>query len=120
MIRRPRPRPKRSRRSPKNRSIQRAHARRKFWGRFGKELSLAEYEALVRKIVDNGGGENNGESVFLFKESNRVSHWAVRKGGRWYAVPFDRHRKAIATFLPPEALWPHLDRIVVTDDQNGC
>lgn len=82
---------------PSKKHNQRHHAKVRAIERYGLVLNRHEYQALVAQI-------QSGAAVCLGRSSCRVTHWIVTHGEtRLYAL-YDRLRKAIITFLPPEAL----------------
>lgn len=74
---------------------QRIHAKRRAEQRFGLTLSRADLNELVRQI-------QRGEAEFLARESNRVSRFRVRVRGASAEVIYDKQRKNIVTFFPPD------------------
>lgn len=64
------------------------------------------YGELCNRIQNQDDG-----CVFLEKQSNRVSMFAVKVEGEWVPVIYDKARHSIATFLPLEALEPYLEKL---------
>ena len=76
---------------------QRQHAVRRAAERFGVVLSTEAYDALVRQI-------QAGQARFLFKESTRLSHFALVIGGVEVRAVYDRMRHTVVTVLPLDEL----------------
>ncbi len=43
-------------------------------------------------------------SKYIRSDSIRISIWAVKYNNKWIPVVYDKKRKSIVTFLPPEVL----------------
>lgn len=83
---------------------ERRHAKQRALERYGVTLNRHQLRELSRLI------QLNHTSVrFLWKESNRVSHFALTFNEQRYIVVYDRQRKTIVTFLPPEAESQYVD-----------
>jgi hypothetical protein len=81
---------------------QKAHARRRARERYGLSLKQHEYHELCRRI------QENIDCKFLYRQSNRVSLFALKWGGEWLPVVYDKQRHTVVTVLPQEALEPYL------------
>ena len=91
-----------------SRKVQRVMARESAaWQ--GITLTRSVQDGMVRSI-------QRGMSVFLGKNSNRLSNFAVRHNGEWYAVAYDRIRGQIESFHPPE----YLDQYRALLDGESC
>jgi len=77
---------------------QKIHARKRGMQRYGLQIGPKTYDLLCNKI------RKGEDAVFLMRESNRVSHYAVKHDGDWIPVVYDNNRSTIVTFLPKEAL----------------
>lgn len=73
------------------------HAKRRAATRY--ELNLTD--ADLREIVDS---IQSGRARYLWRQSLRVSAFAVEFQGKTLPVVFDRRRKCVCTVLPEEAL----------------
>lgn len=82
-------------------ACQKKHAKRRAADRFGLKLHDHEYVGMVKQI------QEGRDLVFLEKQSNRVSFFALKKDGLWLPVIYDKERKTIVTVLPTEALEPY-------------
>lgn len=80
---------------------QKKHAKRRAKSRFGLDLNQNQYLEMVKRI------QNNVDCVFLEKQSNRVSFFALKNEGVWLPIIYDKERKTIVTILPAEALEPY-------------
>ncbi len=87
--------------------MQMQHAKRRAVERFGLHLRPDAYEEL-RLMVRR---PEPGKAVFLKRQSNRVTVWALFFKDRWLAAVYDSHRKTIVTILPEEALKPYEEKI---------
>src|SRR5262245_10553695 len=87
---------------------QRRHALRRASERYGLTLSPGQYDELCHRIRHGQDG-----AVFLDRQSNRVSMWAVRHGLRWLPVIYDSRRHQIVTFLPVNTLISHLGKVPI-------
>jgi hypothetical protein len=81
---------------------QESHARRRFYDRYGIQLTDALHQDLVRKIQD-------GRAVFVEKQSNRVSVFDLNVEGQEIEalavrVVYDRERHIIVSALPPSTV----------------
>lgn len=83
----------------KKEKSQKIHARKRGMQRYGLQIGPKTYDQLCNRIQNKGP-----EVVFLLKESNRVSHFAIKHDGDWLPVVYDKERGTIVTFLPKEAL----------------
>ncbi len=88
---------------------QRQHTQRRASQRYGFTIGPKIYDELCHKIKN----DSKDECVFLEKQSNRVSMWAVKVEGQWVPVIYDKERHSIATFLPIEALQPYQNKLNV-------
>lgn len=86
------------------RNAQSVHARRRLAQRYGRYMSRSRYEGLVRRVLA-------GDCVFLERQTHRTSLAAVREGGEWLPLVWDRQRRAVVTFLPAAALDRHRERL---------
>ena len=84
---------------------QRQHTQQRASMRYGLTVGKKDYDDLCSRIKSGDG------CVFLEKQSNRVSMWAVSMDGEWVPVIYDKIRHSVVTFLPPEALEPFRDKI---------
>jgi hypothetical protein len=83
---------------------QRNHARKRAGERYELGFRKDERKYFVREI-------QGGRAVFLEKSSHRVSKFAVKYEGEWYPVVYDKNRKEIITFLPPDSLRKYSGRL---------
>jgi len=70
------------------------HAQRRLGERYGLHLTKQKQEAICNKI-------RSGDSVFVFKQSNRVAIHDVEYHGVLLRVVYDKERHQIVTFLFP-------------------
>jgi hypothetical protein len=70
------------------------HARRRAIERYDLWLTRREYEQMIQEI-------QQGKHLLLQRESCSRTHWLV--SGQ-YIVVYEKVRKGIVTFLPPEAI----------------
>lgn len=71
---------------------ERRHAKKRAGERFGINLNRIQYADIVRQIQEN-------RSIFIEKQSARISvHVIDLLGTKAFAV-YDRHRNAVVTFL---------------------
>lgn len=75
---------------------QRKHAKRRANERFGLTLNRHQLADVARQI-------QSGKSVFVRRQSNRVTVHQVSVGEAVCQVVYDSARNQIVTFLPPEA-----------------
>lgn len=80
---------------------QKKHAKRRAKSRYCLQLHDHLYNKLVKQI------QEGRDVVFLEKQSNRVSFFALKNDGVWLPVIYDKERKTIVTVLPVEALEPY-------------
>ena len=92
----------------KKEKSQKIHAQKRCKQRYGLTLGTKTYDALCAKLREQGD-----DCVFLFKESNRVSLFAIKHEGEWVPIVYDKIRHTIVTFLPKEALEPYKDKLKV-------
>lgn len=85
-------------RAPKTREHLYKHARKRAMERYHLDLTPALYEEMITLIQRN-------KCFSLGKESVTRSHFMIHSQ---YIVVYDCKRKAISTFLPPEAIWNYL------------
>lgn len=71
------------------------HSKRRASERYGVNIGRAGLWDIVNKI-------RSGRAIFIRKETNRISEWKVEHGGVLMRVIYDRRRKMVVTFLPPE------------------
>jgi hypothetical protein len=71
------------------------HAKRRAFERYGVELNRHQLRELADLI-------RTGKAEFVEKQSHRVSVFRVPIGDTTARVVYDRQRKTIVTFLPPE------------------
>lgn len=88
----------------KKKKSQYQHAQKRASERYGLTVGHKTYEELCRKIQKH-------DCVFLEKQSNRVTMFAVCIEGEWMPVIYDKDRHSIVTFLPKEALDPHRNKL---------
>lgn len=74
------------------------HARNRAVERYGLSLTKELYQEMISEI-------QRGKASFLFKESNTRTHWLVKDQ---FIVVYDRARRSIATFLPPDNIHAYL------------
>jgi len=72
------------------------HAIRRAAERYGLRIGKRTLQRLVADI-------QQGRGTFIRRQSNRVSLWQLNVEGRPVRVVYDRLRKTIVTFLPPES-----------------
>jgi len=77
---------------------QRIHAKKRATQRYGIELNKEKHKDLVSRI------QNNKDVIFLEKQSNRISVFAILQGSIWVPVVYDRERKTIVSFLPIKSI----------------
>lgn len=80
------------------------HTQRRAWERYGLTVGPKTYDEMVQKIQGQ-------DCVFLQKQSNRVSMFAVKIDEQWIPVIYDRDSHSIVTFLPQQALEPYADKL---------
>lgn len=83
------------------------HARRRLRERYEIEITVEEYLQICNYIKKRD--RKPGMSIFVEKETNRITHWLVNLevwAGEelWVPVTYDKQRKRISTFLPLEAI----------------
>ena len=83
----------RHRRRRDKRTAQVRHAKIRAFQRYSVVLYSEEYDELVEAIQKN-------KAKFIWKESNRLSHWEVVHQGTKMLAVYDKLRKSICTFLP--------------------
>lgn len=76
---------------------QRVHAKNRLKERYGIEINRHDYIALCSMIQNNHG-------IFMVRQSRNRSIWVLRFQQKWLAVVYDKERKQIASFLPPEII----------------
>lgn len=91
--------------SKSKKKSQKQHTQRRACQRYGLTIGPKTYYELCNNI------KNMKDCVFLEKQSNRVSMWAVKMEGQWICVIYDKERHSIATFLPQEALLPYQSKL---------
>lgn len=79
-------------------AFHRQHAKQRASERYGVSLTK---EAL-REMVSLIQRQKFPEVKFLRKHSVRVTEWSVDWNGTRFRVLYDKHRKTIATVLPPK------------------
>lgn len=85
---------------------QRKHAKRRARQRFGIILTQND-EAIIKQKIQNC------EAIFIYKQSNRVSHFGIKFQGKDMIVIYDKIHKTIVTFLYPEKYdWSNIDERV--------
>ena len=82
------------------------HTQRRACERYGLTIGPKAYNELCQKIKDQN-------CVFLEKQSNRVSMFAVKMDQQWIPVIYDKERHSVVTFLPQKALEPYADKLDV-------
>jgi len=75
------------------------HAKKRAFERYGLSLSSDDWERLNRQVV-------NGKGLLLLSESNNRTHWLLEDQ---YIVVYEKSRKGIVTFLPPEMIMSYLE-----------
>ena len=76
---------------------QRVHAKNRLKERYGIEINRHDYTALCSMIQGNHG-------IFMEKQSRNRSVWVLRFQQKWLVAVYDKERKQIASFLPPEII----------------
>jgi len=71
------------------------HAKRQALLRYNVVLSSEDLSRLVNMI-------RRGRALLIARKSLRVSCWKVAMEGREMVVLYDKQRRAIVTFLPPD------------------
>lgn len=71
------------------------HARRRMWQRYHIQLLRHDYDLLCSRI--RKGGED--VSIFVGRQTLRVTLWWVRFQGLFFPVVYDNKRHTIVTFL---------------------
>jgi len=89
---------------------QRRHAITRARQRYGFDLTAEDYDAIRCRLMLLCKQPDPGV-VFLWRQSKRVSHFAIWHGAEWIPVVYDRHRKTIVTFLPLHALKRHKEKL---------
>jgi len=74
---------------------QRVHAVRRAAERYGLSMNHRKLRILVDDI-------QKGRGEFVRRQSHRVSIWRIDVEGHSVRVVYDKLRKTIVTFLPPE------------------
>jgi len=74
---------------------QRIHAKRRAVERYGSELSNSKLNEICKSIQSNKG-------TFLGRSSHRTTIWEVNYNNIVYKVVYDKNRKSIVSFLPPD------------------
>lgn len=95
------------------REAQRVHAKRRAAERYGLILNRSDLREIVLAI-------QRQQATFLFKESNRLTHYALDFQGKRVVVVYDKQRKTIVTFLPPEAEHQYPTQGAEHVQQNEC
>ncbi len=90
----------------KKKKSQYQHSQKRGRQRYGVTIGPKGYEELCNRIQ-----QQDKDCVFLERQSNRVSMFAVRFEGEWMPVIYDKIRHSIATFLPKAALEPYKDKL---------
>ena len=80
---------------------QRQHARTRARQRYGALLTEHDFDRIISCVIGEWG---NAE--LLQKQSLRVSIWKVPYKEWEFIAVYDRQRKQIATFLPPDSVAP--------------
>jgi len=73
----------------------RIHAKRRLGERFGVFANRNVIQDVVRQI-------QNGTAVFAGRQSVRKTCWKVLVDGKPMIAVYDKQRKTVLTFLPPE------------------
>ena len=73
----------------------RVHSKRQAYRRYGILLNSDDLRRLVESIQSQ-------EALFIVRKTHRVSCWKVTYCGCGLVVLYDRGRKEIITFLPPD------------------
>lgn len=71
------------------------HARQRAEQRFNLIVNHAEMKVVVKDI-------QNGQAIFVDRQSCRVTRWVVRVKGVKVVAVYDSKRKSVATFLTLE------------------
>ena len=77
----------------RKKKAQRVHCRRRFFERYGMNMTNALHDQFVKTI-------QSGEARFIRKSSLRVSIFGIDHDGREIIVAYDKHRKQLASTLP--------------------
>ena len=80
---------------------QQQHAMTRLRQRYGLELNKNDYCNIV-SIIKKASTGREAEAEFITRQSNRVSVWKVLYAGFQLVAVYDRMRKTVCTFLPPE------------------
>jgi hypothetical protein len=87
---------------------QKQHAQKRAAQRYGMTVGPQTYNELCKKVQTS-----SPDCVFLEKQSNRVSMFAVLLEDKWVPIIYDKQRHTIVTFLPEEALEPYRNKLNV-------
>ena len=89
----------------KTREILFKHAKRRAVERYEFEIDQNTFENFNHRIMEYSKNRIANGILFLKKESNRLVHYLIDD---IYIVVFCKQRKAITTFLPPDAIHNYL------------
>lgn len=82
----------RTRSQSRNRSL---HARRRFYERYGVQMSKDAFKRIEKSIGSPGTHR-------MFRQDGcSMEHWLVKYKGMWVRLTYDCMRKEIASFLDP-------------------
>jgi len=73
-------------------TCQKKHFKRRATERFGLDINKQIQKEIIARIKKN-------QTVMLFKQSNRVSHYLITYKGVDFVVVYDRHRGNLVTAL---------------------
>jgi len=76
---------------------QRVHAKNRLKERYQIEINRHDYNMLCLIIQHKNG-------IFIEKQSRTRSIWILRFQQRWLVAVYDKERKQIASFLPPDII----------------
>lgn len=76
------------------------HSKRRALERYDLELDWKMFERFNQLII-----KQSKQVLFLGRESHNRTHWLINDQ---FIVVFDKQRKAISTFLPPDAIHNYL------------
>lgn len=89
---------------------QRMHARKRAAERYGIDLDSSEYHWLCHKLADQEE-KPSPDCVRLWRQTDRLTHWAIWYLGEWIPIVFDSELRTIVTFLPSSHIRPHRNKL---------
>ncbi len=90
------------------------HAQKRASHRYGLTIGPKTYDLLCKKIQNH-----DSDCIFLYKQSNRVTLYAVFIDEQWVPVVYDKDRHSVVTFLPETALNPFWDKLHAKAAKSG-